>query len=521
VLVSELAAALSPAVTVIAGEAGLSASVRWAHTTDLPDPSPYLKGGELVLTNGQWRHTPADSRRFVRVLVDAEVAALGYGLQTPGTHTPKDLVRACDAASLPLLEIPHDMAFAEISELIATHHAEQRQRRLMRRVRRDEALLTSVTGGGGPEQIVRILARDYGAEFLLVDRAGQTLGAAPPMEAAPAAATLAAAVSGLTAVTAVEVDGRAATVFPVTAHGAIEAFLLCFRGTDELADEQRTAIRHELVFVGLELAQTLATRELAERLVDELPELIAAGAGRSADLAGRLRSLGIDAGRQLSVIALVPEGGDAARSRTAARVAARVLAARGIASVAPIEGGCVLVIAAFDGGEPAAAADLVSVIAREGVVVSAGVGSAGEGAGGLTRSAAEARVAADYARVRSGGGGIATAAEAGSFRVLLAGLERPAQIAFAQAVLGPIIAQDRARGSHLLESLDAFVRDGGHWQRVADALHLHVNTLRYRIGRVEQLTGRSLASFEERVNFYLALEALRGRPGAHLEDPPN
>ena len=53
-------------------------------------------------------------------------------------------------------------------------------------------------------------------------------------------------------------------------------------------------------------------------------------------------------------------------------------------------------------------------------------------------------------------------------------------------------------------------------------LHLHVNTLRYRIGRVEQLTGRSLSSFEERVNLFLALEALRdGAAEARLEDPPN
>ena len=104
----------------------------------------------------------------------------------------------------------------------------------------------------------------------------------------------------------------------------------------------------------------------------------------------------------------------------------------------------------------------------------------------------------------------------------MASQDANARLAFGEAVLGRVLDQDRQRGTQLVDSLDAFLREGGHWQRVADQLHLHVNTLRYRIRRVEQLTGRSLSSFEERVNFFLALEALRdGTAETRLEDPPN
>jgi sugar diacid utilization regulator len=50
-----------------------------------------------------------------------------------------------------------------------------------------------------------------------------------------------------------------------------------------------------------------------------------------------------------------------------------------------------------------------------------------------------------------------------------------------------------------------------------------VNTLRYRVGRVEQLTGRRLSSFEERVNVFIALAALHSTDGVSdgLEDPPS
>ncbi|MEE2055207.1 helix-turn-helix domain-containing protein, partial [Nocardiopsis tropica] len=46
----------------------------------------------------------------------------------------------------------------------------------------------------------------------------------------------------------------------------------------------------------------------------------------------------------------------------------------------------------------------------------------------------------------------------------------------------------------------------GSWQRCAAAMHVHVNTLRYRIGRVEELTGRDLSSLEHRVDLFLALK---------------
>lgn len=477
-----------------------------------------------MLTNGQWRHRRSDSPRFVELIAGAGAVAIGFGLQEPGTRTPPDLVAACEEAGVPLFEIPHDMAFGEISEYVATSYAQQGQRRLVRRLRRDEALLSSVTGGAGIDETLRVLAHDHGLDLLLVDHAGQTLGSTVRGDAAPAAPALAAAVAGVTEPAGSFVDGDPVTVFPVAAHGDVEAFLICLRPIDQVAADERSAIGHGLVFVGLELSHALATRELTERLVDELPNVIAGGDARAAELAGRLRSLGVDPGRPITAIALVPEAPAAAGvARRVARLTMRLLAARGIPAVAPIDGSTVIVVAVLEAGARELAELLVGALAREGCPVCAGVGSlVAPGSRDVRQSVGEARLAADFARHRGGEHRVATSAEAGSYRVLLAGQDADACMAFAEAVLGPVLEQDRQRGTQLVESLDAFLRDGGHWQRVADGLHLHVNTLRYRIGRVEQLTGRPLSSFEERVNFFLALEALReGAAEARLEDPPN
>ena len=522
--INELVEHFSPEIKVLAGESGLDVPIRWVHATDLADPSPYLKGGELILTNGQWRHRRMDSAAFVARLSAARIVALGYGLRRAGGHTPVDLIDACKVAGLPLLEIPHDMAFVTISEEVASDHAANRERGLVGRLRRDEVLLRSVSRGGGLDEVLRILARDYRLDFVLVDRAGQTIGNAVQNARSVTIARAAAGGADVVGPTGRTIDGVDVTVFPVVALGNPEGFLVCFRGIAQWSDDEQDAIRHELVFLGLELSRMLMSREFNERLADELLELVAAGEARTIELAARLRSFMIDPDQPLVAIALaVDRPDDPSLARRAARTAAAILGRHGIHGVVAVDGSQAIVIASI-AADSTFPADLAESLAGDGVVVSAGVGSpAGTGARDLRRSVAEARLAADYARLGAPAGAVTTYAQAGSYRVLLAAQSADSRAAFARAVLGPVLDQDRDRGSELIQTLDAFLQGGGHWQHVAEQLHLHVNTLRYRVGRVEQLTGRSLSSFEERVNLFIALAALHGTDGRsdRLEDPPS
>ena len=72
----------------------------------------------------------------------------------------------------------------------------------------------------------------------------------------------------------------------------------------------------------------------------------------------------------------------------------------------------------------------------------------------------------------------------------------------------PIEDSEGAYGGELMRSLEAFIECNGQWERAAKALFCHRHTLRYRIRRVEELTGRSLDSARDRIDFWLAL---RGR----------
>ena len=69
------------ALGLLAGADAADRPVRWVHSSELEDPTPWLKGGELVLTTGMgFGETPAARRAYVRRLVRADVAGLGVGL---------------------------------------------------------------------------------------------------------------------------------------------------------------------------------------------------------------------------------------------------------------------------------------------------------------------------------------------------------------------------------------------------------------------------------------------------------
>ncbi|GAA2425282.1 hypothetical protein GCM10010191_41940 [Actinomadura vinacea] len=96
-----------------------------------------------------------------------------------------------------------------------------------------------------------------------------------------------------------------------------------------------------------------------------------------------------------------------------------------------------------------------------------------------------------------------------SYALLLASVPEQTRWSFRTRLLGPLEEYDSVRQAELLHTLEVFLSCSGSWNRTATRLHVHVNTLRYRIRRIEELTGRDLGTLEDRVDFFLALRAMR------------
>src|SRR5439155_24721427 len=103
---------------------------------------------------------------------------------------------------------------------------------------------------------------------------------------------------------------------------------------------------------------------------------------------------------------------------------------------------------------------------------------------------------------------LATYRELGSFQLLLSLQDDAALRLFCDSILGPIDDCDGHYGEELMRSLEAFIECNGQWERAAQRLYCHRHTLRYRIRKVEDLTGRDLSNARDRIEFWLAL---RGR----------
>lgn len=80
---------------------------------------------------------------------------------------------------------------------------------------------------------------------------------------------------------------------------------------------------------------------------------------------------------------------------------------------------------------------------------------------------------------------------------------------FVQGQLGPLFSSDDKNGGDLTRTLEAYHTSGERLSPAARLLSVHVNTLKYRLARIESLTGRSLRDPIARFNLYVALYALR------------
>jgi DNA-binding PucR family transcriptional regulator len=161
--------------------------------------------------------------------------------------------------------------------------------------------------------------------------------------------------------------------------------------------------------------------------------------------------------------------------------------------------------------EPGAATDAVcaEIAGAMGADSVVGVGTVVANCTLLDASVADARRAARLARLRQDDRRGATARELSSHTGLLAQQDPDVLDHFCRVLLDPLVEHDAARGSQLLLTLETFLRSGGAWSSTASELHIHVNTLRHRLARVEVLTGRRLEDPDDRVDFHLALRARR------------
>ncbi|WP_406006057.1 PucR family transcriptional regulator ligand-binding domain-containing protein [Streptomyces sp. NBC_00637] len=548
---------------LLGGGDELDRTVRGVMTTDLRDPSRYLSGGELVLTGLAWRRDAADSEPFVRILAQAGVAALAAGEAELG-DVPEDLAVACARHRLPLFAVHESVAFATITEHVVRQVSGERAGDLAAVVDRHRRMMTSGPAGGGPDVVLDLLGSDLDLRAWVLSPTGRLVagpkaagpGLPPDACARLAAEHLAAVRTGRRGPHRVLLGQTTYSLFPIRSgarlpqvprtpqaaqaprdvrESVLSDWLLAVEAdAGDWADERLDLLQGVTQLIAVERDRRDAARTVRRRLAQEVLELVQTGAA-PAEIAARLRVAapvllpGLGAAPHWQVIVARvewdeggPEAGPVAQSlleeilvdplatgpEPSDRIAVAHTGDEAIALV-PLPA----VTSEHDGSETGVLADALLAAVRDPLSsgldgdgrLTLGVSAAVHSAEGLRGALEEARHARRVAAARPGRVCAAGHQELASHVLLLPFVPDDVRKAFTARLLDPLRDYDRRHRAELIPTLEAFLDCDGSWTRCASRLHLHVNTLRYRVGRIEQLTSRDLSRLEDKLDFFLAL----------------
>jgi DNA-binding PucR family transcriptional regulator len=425
-------------LTLAGGAAGTSRTVRWAHISELDDPTPWLRGGELLLTTGQpLREQPG---RFVELLARHQLSGLCLGLGFGFEQMPQEAVEAGERLDFPVITTPYHVPFIAITEAVFTALADARVHTL-------ERLTELMLDGRDLDSMLHEMGRVSGSALVLREASGRVLA-----------------------------------------------------GTGEIDTADPAAV---------ELLKRRAVSEAERRLSGDLVDSILAGEMSTAELRRKAAAFGLEGERPLAFVLLRPAArGTRALAELAERAGER-------APCAVRDGGVAVLIEAGDDGQAEAVA---RTLIRDTGAGAGGVGRVRREPGDLRRSYDEALYAID-ARPANGHAALATFRDLGSVQLLLSLQDDRGVELYCDALLGRLAEHDRRHRSSLVESLRAYIEANGRWADAAAVLNVHRHTLRYRIRKIEELTGRDLSDAGDRLELWLALRAHELRSPAPALEP--
>jgi purine catabolism regulator len=490
--------------------------VRWVAISEHEDPTPWLSGGEVVLTTGYNLDTAAKQRSYVGRIAKHDVAALGFGIGFDHAELPNAILEAAKKHDMPLFVVPYEMPFIAITECAAARLVNEQYDALARGTKVHEQLERLVIDGGGIEEITSSIAGAVGGSAIVFDAALRQVARHPSRGAARGedAAKIAEEISGRlgssgAGATAFEPEGLLdrGLVIPVPGRrGAPPAgWLVVLSERGGLGEFERLLARQASIVVGLELMRERVVNETERRLAGDLLADALSGRLDPDELGGRLRPFGIDSEAAVLVFSLEdpPAAEDALESHLG-RAGVPAL----VATASTASGSLLCAVIATGADDPvgiAREARIALISAYPGVRAAA---SRSVPVASLRRAFHEARCALEATSLQNGGGpDVASHRDLGAFTLLLALQDDEALRLYSEGLLEPIGRNEGEYGGELLRSLEAFIENNGNWERAARQLYCHRHTLRYRIRKIEELTGRDLSRATDRIELWLALRA--------------
>lgn len=453
---------------LVAGAAGAHRRVTGANVMEVPDIGRYVKAGEVLLTTGYAvRDDPEALLRLVRLLAAHQLAGLAVKIHRYIDEIPKAVLEAADDLSFPVLALAESASFNDMvrSVLVAVLSASAASTTSIR-----ERLTTIALGGGGVTDIQRTLSSALDRDVSVIE--GQTAS-------------------------------DTAWQFPVTI-GARPWGALVIHGEEELTETQWELVRQAAFAVGMHVAQARASVELDRRLkVLALEELVSEGPHSEPVLLEYARLYTVPTGgpRAVWVARCSPEVELVDVQHLAELVVGPGATAWG-------RGHDIVVIV----GASAAVRQDGPVRRWRDALRAAGVAQVvvglGEAVDNLDALSHSHTTAMDALRIALATGRKVARYDAVAFERLVDNIPHEVLSRYVELTIGDLLRHDERENTQLADTLWAYLGTG-NGALAARKLHVHYNTLKYRLGQLHDLLGEDFGDPRVRLRLLFALEARR------------
>lgn len=486
--------ALPLGTTVAAGATGLSRPIFWARTSShLSTLFPGLEAGELALLDLQLARELNPTLTLPRII--RALAQVGIGALALAASLDEESIATAEEYALPLLRLPAASDLARTARAVIRLITDREAQEEARGAELYHQLTQRIAAGAGLDGLLGLIAQLSGHAAVLLEPSGEVrLSSLPGPSPSPDA------LSGLA-------PGWAVSEAPVLVSGRAVARLRLVSRPPDLDDFSELAVRQGAAALALELAKQEAVTQAQQALQGGLLDAVEAGESEEA-IRARARGLGypLDC-LQWVVVAAAPGEAAAADLAPWARRAQGLAEARGWhALVATGDYHATVLIAASTITNAASwLAELRTTWLSASAPLTLGVGEPAAGLSGLRASLGQAQDALALGLRLFGPGGTHRHADLGLYRLLRHLQGQPDLETFYQQTLAPLVAYDQEHGGELVATLEALLAAGGNVSRTAQALHLHRNSLIYRLDRIQQITGLTPTDPEDAFTLKLAL----------------
>lgn len=529
---------LPPGTTVLAGREHLSREVSWASTLRVRPPAfPRLGQGEMALVSSDWLSLIDPPLRLAQVLEG--LAQRGASAVAVMGQAPEDAIRLAGELEIPLLLIPDGHNLYELEGAIARFISSQRTLLHQKGADLYRRLMEASIHGKGMPGVLRVLAQSTGKAAALLDAHFRPRHLSAPPGMGLTMASLGSAIDqagfgkaggpawpGNRTESPVfdlpfPLSGLQSVACVVELQGQVYGYVALAGPPGEMGPLETLVLTQAASVFASEMAKEKAVVQAESRLRgDFLQQLLEGEIEDEEEVASRAAYLGYDLSVP-SVVVVLDVGPDSPSGVSPKNPAETVLQRispvlpQGTATTAQ-EGRIVLVLPVPGDARGLEAADSLrqqlSEMLRD-VPVAAGVGRYHPGIRGLQRSYQEARHALVLGVEMAPTGRTYYFANLGVYPLLLPLVGTPEAEAFLEETLGTLESYDRRSNSELIRTLDAYFANEENLGKTAGALHLHRNSLAYRLRRVQEISGISLEDAEGRFRVQLALKLRRLRSG--------